>query len=94
MRSSIRHMLNVVITRNYGIRWLFGAALVPGVLTVVGLLYEIYQTERNQLEQGALQTSRALAHAVDKDLAGINGELPSIFHLPTCRHYAANSFSC
>ena len=51
-----------------GLRWLFAAALTPGILIGLLLSYGIYQNERQQLEQGALQTARALLKAIDSEL--------------------------
>lgn len=58
-----------------GVGWLFSIALLPGLLTGFFLLHDLYQSEKQQLEQGALQTARALTMALDRDLAGISGKL-------------------
>ena len=47
---------------------LFAAALIPGLLIGAILSYGIYQNERSRLEQGALQTARALLQAIDSEL--------------------------
>ena len=59
----------------HGIGWLFAAALVPGIVAASLLFYEIYRTERQQLEQGALQTARALSTGLERDLAAMRGKL-------------------
>jgi diguanylate cyclase (GGDEF)-like protein/PAS domain S-box-containing protein len=59
----------------HGIGWLFAAALVPGIVAASFLFYEIYRTERHQLEQGALQTARALSTGLERDLAAMRGKL-------------------
>ncbi|WP_412480076.1 EAL domain-containing protein [Azonexus sp. IMCC34839] len=58
-----------------GIRGLFAVVLVPAILISSLFFYVIYQNERTQLEQGALQTARALSQAMDRDVAGIKGKL-------------------
>jgi diguanylate cyclase (GGDEF)-like protein/PAS domain S-box-containing protein len=62
-------------TNRLGIAWLFSAALVPGAFAASILFHEIYKTEREQLEQGALQTARALALGLERDLATMSGKL-------------------
>ncbi|MGE5170413.1 MAG: diguanylate cyclase domain-containing protein [Rudaea sp.] len=39
------------------------------------LFYEVYHNERQQLEQGALQTARALSTSLEHDLAAMRGKL-------------------
>lgn len=48
--------------------WFFVAALIPGLLIGIGLSYAIYKSERSSLEQGSLQTARALLRAIDAEL--------------------------
>ena len=63
------------VTVRHGIGWLFAAALVPGIVAASFLFYEIYRTERQQLEQGALQTARALSTGLERELAAMRGKL-------------------
>lgn len=65
------------------IAWLFASALLPGVIALSVFLHELYQAERFQLEQGALQTARALAHAIDRDIAAIKGKLQILATSPS-----------
>lgn len=74
-----------LVTGRFGVGWLFAAALVPGILAGSLLLYEIYQSERAQLEQGALHTAHALSQVVDRDLAGIHGKLNVLAMSPALR---------
>jgi signal transduction histidine kinase len=74
-----------LVPGRFGIGWLFSVALVPGILAGSLLLYEVYQSERAQLEQGARQTSRALAQALDGELAGIQGQLQILATSPYLR---------
>jgi diguanylate cyclase (GGDEF)-like protein/PAS domain S-box-containing protein len=62
-------------TDRLGIAWLFSAALVPGILAASILFYEVYTTEREQLEQAALQTARALSLGLERDLAAMSAKL-------------------
>lgn len=68
-----------------GIGWLFALALVPGILAASVLLYEVYRTERAQLVQAALQTSRGLSLALDRDIAGMKGKLEILATSPAIR---------
>ena len=63
------------VTVRHGIGWLFALALVPGIVAASVLFYEIYQYERAQLEQSALQTARALSAGLEHDLAAMRGKL-------------------
>lgn len=83
MESLRRCLLHLVSGNRPGIGWLFALALLPGVLAASILFYDVYQSERAQLEQGALQTSRALSQAMEKDLAGILGKLQVLATAPS-----------
>jgi signal transduction histidine kinase/CheY-like chemotaxis protein len=89
MKSILRAPLSAFFRRlsqsmaRLGIAWLFALALFPGVLAGTLLLYEVYQSEKAQLEQGTMQTARALSLAVDKDLAGIMGKLQILATSPS-----------
>ncbi len=83
LNSLTRHWLGALVSVLPGIGWLFAAALIPGVLAGSILFYDLYQIQRSQLEQGALQTARALSMAVDNDLAGINGKLQILATTPS-----------
>jgi diguanylate cyclase (GGDEF)-like protein/PAS domain S-box-containing protein len=62
-------------TDRLSIARLFSAALVPGVFVASILFYEVYRSEREQLEQAALQTARALSLGLERDLAAMTGKL-------------------
>jgi PAS domain S-box-containing protein len=49
--------------------WLVIFCVLPGVLGLLLLLFHYYQQERTQLEREMVQTARALASAVDRELA-------------------------
>lgn len=49
--------------------WLLAACVLPGVLATAFLIEYFYQRERAGLEQHLLQTARALAQAVERELA-------------------------
>lgn len=67
--SPLLHWLKSLGFFRPGVGLLFAMALIPGILTGSILAYGIYQTERDRLEQGALQTARALLKAVDAELS-------------------------
>lgn len=74
-----------------GLGWLFAMVLIPGLVIWLLLSYGIYQHERDQLEQGSLQTARILSKAIDSELIkaeSIAVTLASSAHL-TDRNYAA-----
>lgn len=54
-----------------GLGGLFLLALIPGLVIGLGLSYAIFQNERTTLQQGSLQTARALLQAVDSDIASV-----------------------
>lgn len=66
--SLIARLLETLSTGRLAIRWSFAAALIPGLLAGWILFYGIYQSKRNQLEESALQTARALVQTVDAEL--------------------------
>lgn len=66
--SLIPRSLRSLATGRPGIRWSFAVALVPGLLAGATLFYEIYQSKREQLEESALQTARALGHTIEAEL--------------------------
>lgn len=88
--SRVRSWLASIERFRPGLGWLFSAALVPGVLIGLLLSYGIYQNERHRLEQGALQTARALLKAIDSEL--IRAEATAL-SLSTSEHLARNNFS-
>lgn len=51
--------------------WLMLACLLPGLLGSAAILYRSYHSERSQLEQNTLQTTRALMQTVDAELAKV-----------------------
>ena len=55
---------------------------MPGVFIGALFFYSIYQNGRNHLEEGALQTARALAQAVDRDLLGVTSKLQALATAP------------
>ncbi|MGE5491467.1 MAG: hypothetical protein ACM31P_09315, partial [Actinomycetota bacterium] len=57
------------------IRWLFLLAMLPGVVGCIILFFSYLDERRADLELGAMQTTRALAQSIDKDLAGLMGRL-------------------
>jgi diguanylate cyclase (GGDEF)-like protein len=69
MPSLLRHWLKSLASFRPGVGLLFATALIPGILTGSILAYGIYHTERDRLEQGALQTARALLKAIDAELS-------------------------
>lgn len=82
MRSIVRRGVDWLAKVRPGKGWLLAGALIPGILAGSMLFYSIYRTERVQLEQGALQTARALSLAVDRDLAGIRSKLQILATAP------------
>lgn len=74
VRSIIRRGLDWLARVRPGIGWLLALVLVPGIVAGSMLFYSIYQTERAQREQAALQTARALSLAIDRDLASIRSK--------------------
>ena len=86
MQSWVRHSFGAIADRRLGIGWLFVTALIPGILAGSILLYDGYQNNRDQLEQGALQTARALSQAMDRDVAGIQGKLQILATSPYLRN--------
>lgn len=82
VHSMARRCLNWLAKVRPGSGWWLAGVLIPGILTGAMLFYSIYQTERAQLEQGALQTARALSLAVDRDLAGIRSKLQILATAP------------
>ncbi|MBL8489897.1 MAG: PAS domain S-box protein, partial [Rhodocyclaceae bacterium] len=59
-------------------RWLFPVALLPGIAALLILSYATYTHEQADLELGTLQTARALAQAVDAELAGAQAILAGL----------------
>lgn len=70
-RTPGQRLLSRIASWLPGLNGLFALAVIPGVLIGLGLSYAIYQNERTTLEQGSLQTARALLRAVDSDLATV-----------------------
>lgn len=65
------YLLARLAARLPGLGWLFAVALIPGLLVGVALSYAIYKNERTTLEQGSLQTARALLQAIDSDISTV-----------------------
>lgn len=70
-RTPGQRFLSRLVSWLPGLNGLFALAVIPGVLIGLGLSYAIYQNGRTTLEQGSLQTARALLRAVDSDLATV-----------------------
>lgn len=66
-----------------GFRWLFVFALVPGILIGALFFFAIYQNEKEHLQEGALQTARALAQVADRDLVGATSKLEVLATAPS-----------
>lgn len=49
--------------------------MLPGVVGCIILFFSYLDERRDDLELGAMQTTRALAQSIDKDLAGLMGRL-------------------
>ncbi len=64
----ISHWFAARIFARADLRWLFVAALIPGLLAGAVLFHGIYQNEQQRAEEGALQTARALQQAIDAEL--------------------------
>ena len=71
----LTHLLKVANARGISVGWLIAATLIPGVIAVAGLFYQVYRIQEAALEQGALQTARALMQAVDRDFGSEQGKL-------------------
>jgi signal transduction histidine kinase/CheY-like chemotaxis protein len=69
--SRLGHCLTSLVGKGPGVSLLFIAALIPGILAGSVLTYGIYQNERAHLEQGALQSARALLQAIDSELTNV-----------------------
>ncbi len=65
-------------------------ALIPGFLAGSILFYEIYQHKRDQLEEGPIQTSRALTRAIDSELRMAQAAAQA---LSSSEHLAAKNFA-
>jgi signal transduction histidine kinase/ActR/RegA family two-component response regulator len=52
------------------LRWFFMAAMLPGLLALVVSLARSYDRERDYLDQHAVQATRVLAQAVDREILG------------------------
>ncbi|MGE5467259.1 MAG: hypothetical protein ACM3Y9_07540, partial [Ignavibacteria bacterium] len=50
------------------LRWLFVAAMLPGLVALVVSLGRSYQRERDYLDSRAMQAARSLSQAVDKEI--------------------------
>ena len=59
-RTRGQRILSRLASRLPGLNGLFALVVIPGLLIGLGLSYAIYQNERTTLEQGSLQTARAL----------------------------------
>lgn len=65
-----------------GIGWFFAIILVPGVFAIIVVLLVAYKDQRENLEGSALQASRALVQAVDREFAGAKGALLALATSP------------
>jgi diguanylate cyclase (GGDEF)-like protein len=70
-RSASHTFLSRIAARLPGLGGLFAVVLLPGVIAGIVLSYAIYKNERSTLEQGSLQTARALLQAIDSDIATV-----------------------
>lgn len=66
------------------------ACLLPGVIGSVALFYYEYQRGQRQIEDDAIQTTRALVHAVDSQL--LRAQAAAVA-LTTSRHLAERDFA-
>ena len=62
--------------------WLVLACIVPASLMVVGLLWYDYRQDRERVVQESTATARAIASAVDRDLAGMQAALLALATSP------------
>lgn len=90
--SLLRRQLGWVISSRLGVGWLFAAALVPGIVAGSILFHDSYQSQRAHLEQGALQTARALSLAIDRDLAGIRAKVDILAASPYLKNGDLETF--
>ncbi|HZX32331.1 MAG TPA: ATP-binding protein [Rhodocyclaceae bacterium] len=72
------------------VRWLFLLAMLPGVFGCGVLFFSYLDERRDDLEVGALHSTRALAQSIDKDLAGLIGQLQVLASSP---HLRSGNFS-
>lgn len=64
--------------RQPGLKWLFLAILMPGLVAAVLLSYQYFVQQRERFEEELLRTARALNQAVDRELAAGQGALQAL----------------
>ncbi len=66
---SVIQRLSIALRQRTSLGQLLTLAMLPFALAAAVIFYGVYQSEREQLEQEALQTARALLLAMDSELA-------------------------
>ncbi|HEX8963892.1 MAG TPA: response regulator [Rhodocyclaceae bacterium] len=60
------------------LRWLFMAAMLPGLVALVLSLARSYERERNYLDVHAMQAARALGQTLDREILGAQKTMQSL----------------
>jgi PAS domain S-box-containing protein len=71
---------------------LLAAFIVPAAIAVVALFVHSYQRERAGIERGALDVSRALMQAIDRELASAEGAMQALATSPNLDRGDLRSF--
>jgi len=82
----LRDLLRRAPTIRLWLAMLLAAFIVPAAIAVVALFVHSYQRERAGMERGALDVSRALMQAIDRELASAQGAMQALATSPNLDH--------
>ena len=88
----LRDLMRRAPTIRQWLAMLLAAFIVPAAIAVVALFVHSYQRERAGIERGALDVSRALMQAIDRELASAQGAMQALATSPNLDRGNLRSF--